>query len=71
MHTEMWEHEATSRNVATLKARAVVFVGPATGTNDIPRIGGSGELTPLYLLMEIEGLAPNQLSSRLRKMVGR
>jgi len=31
MHTEMWEHEATSRNAATLRARGVVFVGPATG----------------------------------------
>src|SRR5947209_6699049 len=31
MHTEMWENEATSRNVATLRARGVVFVGPATG----------------------------------------
>ncbi len=31
MHTEMWENEATSRNVATLRARGVVFVGPGTG----------------------------------------
>ncbi|MEA2591865.1 MAG: phosphopantothenoylcysteine decarboxylase / phosphopantothenate---cysteine ligase [Actinomycetota bacterium] len=31
MHTEMWEHEATSRNAATLRARGVVFVRPATG----------------------------------------
>jgi len=31
MHTEMWENEATSRNVATLRGRGVVFVGPATG----------------------------------------
>jgi phosphopantothenoylcysteine decarboxylase/phosphopantothenate--cysteine ligase len=31
MHTEMWEHEATSRNAATLRARGVVFVGPAAG----------------------------------------
>src|SRR5207253_9566357 len=31
MHTEMWGNEATSRNVATLRARGVVFVGPGTG----------------------------------------
>jgi phosphopantothenoylcysteine decarboxylase/phosphopantothenate--cysteine ligase len=31
MHTEMWENEATSRNVGTLRGRGVVFVGPATG----------------------------------------
>jgi len=46
------------------------FVESTTDPYDIPRIGASGELSPLYLLMEIEGLAPNQLLSRLRKMVG-
>jgi phosphopantothenoylcysteine decarboxylase/phosphopantothenate--cysteine ligase len=31
MHTEMWEQQATQRNVATLTADGVVVVGPATG----------------------------------------
>jgi phosphopantothenoylcysteine decarboxylase/phosphopantothenate--cysteine ligase len=31
MHTEMWENEATVRNVDTLCARGVVFVGPVAG----------------------------------------
>ena len=31
MHTEMWQNAATIANVATLRARGVHFVGPATG----------------------------------------
>jgi phosphopantothenoylcysteine decarboxylase / phosphopantothenate---cysteine ligase len=32
MHTEMWEHPATTANAATLAERGVDVVGPATGT---------------------------------------
>ncbi|MDQ7907981.1 bifunctional phosphopantothenoylcysteine decarboxylase/phosphopantothenate--cysteine ligase CoaBC [Phytohabitans sp. ZYX-F-186] len=31
MHTEMWEHAATTANVATLRARGAVVVEPAVG----------------------------------------
>jgi phosphopantothenoylcysteine decarboxylase / phosphopantothenate---cysteine ligase len=31
MHTEMWEHPATQRNVATLRERGAIVVDPATG----------------------------------------
>jgi phosphopantothenoylcysteine decarboxylase/phosphopantothenate--cysteine ligase len=31
MHTEMWEHPAVQDNVATLRRRGVVVVGPASG----------------------------------------
>jgi phosphopantothenoylcysteine decarboxylase/phosphopantothenate--cysteine ligase len=31
MHTEMWEHPAVQDNVATLRRRGVVIVGPASG----------------------------------------
>ncbi|WP_153506210.1 bifunctional phosphopantothenoylcysteine decarboxylase/phosphopantothenate--cysteine ligase CoaBC [Cumulibacter manganitolerans] len=31
MHTEMWQHPATRANVATLRERGVVVVGPASG----------------------------------------
>ena len=31
MHTEMWDHPATQANVATLRARGLAFVEPATG----------------------------------------
>ncbi|MGH2807517.1 MAG: bifunctional phosphopantothenoylcysteine decarboxylase/phosphopantothenate--cysteine ligase CoaBC [Actinomycetota bacterium] len=31
MHTEMWEHEATQANLATLERRGAIVVGPASG----------------------------------------
>lgn len=31
MHTEMWQHEATRANVATLRARGVIVLDPAEG----------------------------------------
>lgn len=31
MHTEMWQNAATTANIATLRARGVHIVGPATG----------------------------------------
>lgn len=31
MHTEMWEHPATVANIATLRSRGVVIVGPDSG----------------------------------------
>ncbi|MBT8211517.1 MAG: hypothetical protein KJN71_00095, partial [Acidimicrobiia bacterium] len=31
MHTEMWEHPATQRNMETLRADGVTVVGPAVG----------------------------------------
>jgi len=31
MHTEMWEHPATQANVATLRARGCLVLGPAAG----------------------------------------
>ena len=42
------------------------FVGLATDLSDIPRMGCSGDTRPLYLLLEIEGLAPNQLKNALK-----
>ena len=36
MHTEMWEHAATVENVATLRSRGAVLVGPEDG----PLMGG-------------------------------
>ena len=43
------------------------FVNRSTELSDIPRIGCSGDTRPLYLLLEVEGLAPNQLKKALLK----
>jgi peptidoglycan/xylan/chitin deacetylase (PgdA/CDA1 family) len=47
------------------------FVGARTDLFDVPRMGCSWEIRPLYLLLEIEGLGPGQLAARLRKMLRR
>jgi peptidoglycan/xylan/chitin deacetylase (PgdA/CDA1 family) len=44
------------------------FVGPKTDLFDVPRIGCSGEVRPLDLLLEIEGLAPGQLAAKITKL---
>jgi len=42
-------------------------VGRKTDLFDIPRMGVSGETRPLYLLLEIEGLAPRKVLSAFRR----
>jgi peptidoglycan/xylan/chitin deacetylase (PgdA/CDA1 family)/folate-dependent phosphoribosylglycinamide formyltransferase PurN len=42
------------------------FVGPGTDLFDIPRFGVSGMHHPLYVALEIEGLAPNVIKKRIR-----
>jgi len=37
------------------------FIGPSTNAYDIPRIGASFESSPVYCLLQIEGLALNQI----------
>ena len=42
------------------------FVGSGTDLFDIPRFGVSGMHHPLYVALEIEGLAPNLIKKRIR-----
>jgi len=43
------------------------YVNLSTSLADIPRMGCNGETQPLYLLLEVEGLAPNQLKKTFLK----
>jgi peptidoglycan/xylan/chitin deacetylase (PgdA/CDA1 family) len=47
------------------------FVGPKTKLYDIPRIGCSGEVRPLCLLLEVECLTPNQIILGLKRALTR
>jgi peptidoglycan/xylan/chitin deacetylase (PgdA/CDA1 family)/folate-dependent phosphoribosylglycinamide formyltransferase PurN len=47
------------------------FVTSRTDPYDIPRLGASGDLNPLVLLLEVEGVAPHQIVSRYRDLIGR
>ena len=65
MHTEMWEHAATVDNVARLRSRGVVVVGPGVG-----RLAGGDEgagrlAEPEEILAAVERvLAPQDLAGR-------
>jgi peptidoglycan/xylan/chitin deacetylase (PgdA/CDA1 family)/folate-dependent phosphoribosylglycinamide formyltransferase PurN len=43
------------------------FIGPRTDPYDIPRMGSSCESSPVYCLLEIEGLALHQVTSVFRR----
>lgn len=51
METHMWSHPATQQNVATLRARGVIVVGPVDGALASGR-SGSGRLAPVDDIVE-------------------
>ncbi len=73
MHTEMWEHAATTANVATLRGRGVVVVEPAEGRLT-GADSGKGRLPDpaeiFELAMEVLGRAATG-STALRDLAGR
>ncbi|HVU71954.1 MAG TPA: bifunctional phosphopantothenoylcysteine decarboxylase/phosphopantothenate--cysteine ligase CoaBC [Mycobacteriales bacterium] len=69
MHTEMWEHTATTANVATLRERGVCVVEPAsgrlTGADTGPgRLPEPDELAAICTLVLDAGLPPRDLAGR-------
>jgi peptidoglycan/xylan/chitin deacetylase (PgdA/CDA1 family) len=44
------------------------LIGPHTDPYDIPRMGSSGESSPVYCLLQIEGLALGQIASAFRRL---
>ena len=56
MHTEMWEHPATSRNLATLRSDGYIIVEPGTGDLAGGDVGIGRLAEPDDLLREIEGM---------------
>jgi peptidoglycan/xylan/chitin deacetylase (PgdA/CDA1 family) len=43
------------------------FITSKTDPYDIPRLGANGDLNPLVMLLEVEGLAPNQFATYFRQ----
>lgn len=63
MHTEMWTHPATTANIATLRARGVIIVGPESGRltgNDI----GTGRMSEpgAIVLALLAAVASNEVA---------
>ena len=67
MHTEMWQHPATVANVATLRARGVHVLDPASGRLTGPD-SGPGRLPEPE---QIAGAALSLVGDRARDLVGR
>lgn len=55
MHTEMWEHPATRRNVQTLAGDGVTLVGPATGALAGGDEGPGRMVEPEEIVSAVEG----------------
>ncbi|MGD1879559.1 MAG: bifunctional phosphopantothenoylcysteine decarboxylase/phosphopantothenate--cysteine ligase CoaBC [Kiloniellaceae bacterium] len=70
MNVRMWEHAATQANIATLKARGIVTVGPNEGDMACGEYGFGRMAEPAEILAAIEALldAPRALSG-LRALV--
>jgi len=47
------------------------FVDGNADLYDLPRIGVSFRHSPLFLLLELEGLMPNQILAKLKRVLGR
>ena len=71
MHTEMWEHPATRRNIATLESFGYHFVGPETGALAGGDTGMGRVSEPEAILEAIESvLAPAESSLRVLVTAG-
>jgi phosphopantothenoylcysteine decarboxylase / phosphopantothenate---cysteine ligase len=69
MHTEMWEHAATQRNVAILRERGVHVLGPATGR----LMGGDegpGRLVDPEVALELLGTLRGSSPASSRDLAG-
>ena len=66
MHTEMWQHPATTANMATLASRGVQVVGPADG----PLTGGDSGPGRMSEPEEIHAAALQLLAPRRRDLDG-
>lgn len=55
MNVRMWEHPATQRNLATLRADGVTFVGPNEGDMACGEYGPGRMSEPLEIVAAIEG----------------
>jgi phosphopantothenoylcysteine decarboxylase/phosphopantothenate--cysteine ligase len=65
MHTEMWQNPATVANVATLRARGVRFVGPASGQLTGSDSGPGRMAEPEQIVAEaLAAVGPQDLAGR-------
>lgn len=54
MNVEMWNHKATQENVAKLRARGIITVGPGSGDLACGEVGSGRMAEPLEIIAQIE-----------------
>ena len=64
MNVRMWEHPATRRNLATLRADGIEFVGPDEGEMACGEFGSGRMAEPQAILDTIESLLGDETSVR-------
>jgi len=65
MNRQMWEHPATQRNIATLRADGVAILGPDAGDQACGETGMGRMSEPAALVAEIEALlGPKRLAGK-------
>src|SRR5258706_1449132 len=65
MNLEMWDHAATQRNVATLRADGIAVLGPAAGDQACGEVGKGRMLEPEEILDAVLAFfAPKRLAGR-------
>ena len=69
MNLRMWGHAATQANVATLRGRGVVFLGPADGPMAEPESGPGRLLEPPQIVAELAALHGPQALAGTRVLV--
>ncbi len=68
MNVRMWNHPATQRNLATLKASGVLFVGPNDGEMACGEFGAGRMAEPLEIVAAIEAALATQATGPLSGM---
>jgi phosphopantothenoylcysteine decarboxylase/phosphopantothenate--cysteine ligase len=69
MNREMWQHPATQRNIAQLKADGASVLGPASGDQACGEIGDGRMLEPQEILAEIIAFAQPKVLAGKRALV--
>jgi len=65
MNRQMWEHPATQRNIATLRAGGVAILGPEAGDQACGETGMGRMSEPVALVAEVEALlGPKRLAGK-------
>lgn len=71
MNPFMWQHAATQRNIKTLKADGIRFIGPVAGDMACGEVGAGRMVEPHDILQALEAFAAEQDKANARPLAGK